>query len=382
MTTRLTALLAIFAKELRQTSRDRRVLALLVVAPVIQVVVLGYAVRLEVENVPVVVADEDHSPESRAFADGLTAGDAFADAGRVATAAAAMARLERGAVTIALVLPHGFARDRQRGRTARVQLLVDGGDASRALVAQNAAASYGMQQALAQADERLRTSAAARGQALHVGQVRVEPRVLYNPTLSSQIYFVPGVAATLLIVVTLIVTAMGLAREKESGTLEQVLVTPVGPTTLVLGKVLPYAVIGLLDLGLVVGAGAWLFDVPIRGSLLLLALGGGLYLLNTLGLGLMFSTFVKTQQQAFFAAALYMMPAILLSGFMTPVDNMPDWLRPLTVIDPVRHFIEVLRGVLLKAATVEDLAAQLVALAGLGLVTFGTATVMMRRQTA
>jgi len=380
MSTHLTALLALFAKELRQSSRDKRVLALLVVAPVIQVVVLGFAVRLEVEDVRTIVADEDQSAESRAFASGLTAGDAFEDAGHVATAAEAMTRLERGEVSIALVIPRGFARDQQRGVRAEVQLLVDGGDANRAVIAQNAAASYVVQQALRQADERLRTSAAARGQAIDLARIRVEPRVLYNPTLSSQIYFVPGVAATLLIVVTLIVTAMGLAREKENGTLEQVLVTPIGPTTLVLGKTLPYALIGLIDLGLVVGAGAWIFGVPIRGSLLLLALGGGLYLLNTLGLGLLFSTMVKTQQQAFFAAALYMMPAILLSGFMTPVENMPDWLRPLTVVDPVRHFIEVMRGVLLKAATIEDLAAQLVALAGLGLVTFGTATLLMRRQ--
>lgn len=377
----LTALLSLFAKELRQTSRDRRVLALLVIAPVIQLVVLGYAVHLEVEDVRTVVADEDRTPDSRAFAAGLLAGDAFTDAGRVETAAAALSAVARGEATVALVVPRGFARDLARGETAAVQLLVDGGDSNRAIIAQNAASSYAMQQSLARADQRLRTTAAARGTALSLPQIAVEPRVLYNPTLSSQVYFVPGVASTLLIVVTLIVTAMGLAREKESGTLEQVLVTPIGPTTLVLGKTLPYAVIGLVDLGLVVGVGAWLFAVPIRGSLWLLALGGLLYLLTTLGMGLLISTLVRTQQQAFFGAFFFIMPAILLSGFITPIDNMPPWLRPLTVLDPARHFIEVMRAVLLKAATAAELAPQLLALATLGAAIFTAATLLLRRRT-
>lgn len=375
-----TALISLFGKELRQTFRDKRMMGLLVIAPVIQLTVLGYAVHLEVEHVRTVVADEDRSPESRAFAEGLLAGDAFDDAGWVENGADALSVLSRGDATVALVVPRGFGRHLAAGERVAVQLLVDGGDSNRALIAQNAASAYALQQSLARADAGLRAASAARGTALALPAVSVEPRVLYNPTLSSQIYFVPGVAGTLLIVVTLIVTAMGLAREKESGTLEQVLVTPIGPTTLVFGKTLPYAVIGMLDLGLVVGVGAWLFDVPIRGSLWLLALGGLLYLLTTLGLGLLIATVVRTQQQAFFGAFFFMMPAILLSGFITPVENMPSWLQPLTVVDPLRHFVEVMRAVLLKSATIGDLASQLVALGGIGLVIFTSATLLLRRR--
>ena len=378
----LPALLSLAGKELRQTFRDRRVAALLVIAPVVQLVVLGYAVELQVDHVRTVAADEDRTAESRGFVSGLLAGDAFSDVGRYEDAAAAMDLLTRGEATVAVVVPRGFGRRLSAGDKAMVQLLVDGGDSNRALIAQAAAVSYGMQQAIALAGDRLRSTAAARGSDIALPTLRVEPRVFYNPTLSSKVYFVPGVAATLLIIVTLITTAMGLSRETESGTLEQVLVTPIGPNTFILGKTLPYAAIGLLDLFLVVGVGSWLFDVPVRGALPLLALGGLLYLLTTLGLGLLIATLVRTQQQAFFGAFFFVMPGILLSGFITPVENMPAWLRPLTVLNPVRHFVEVMRAVLLKAASIEEIASQLVALLGLGVAIFASAALLLRRKLA
>jgi ABC-2 type transport system permease protein len=208
----------------------------------------------------------------------------------------------------------------------------------------------------------------------------VEPRVLYNPTLDSAIYFVPGVAATLLLIVSLIVTAMGLAREKEMGTLEQVLVTPIQPATLIAGKTIPYAVIGLIDLGLVLAVAMLLFDVPLRGDPTLIFAGGALYLLGILGIGLFLSTLARNQQQAFMGAMFFIMPAILLSGFMTPIANMPLWLQPVTVVNPVRHFVEILRAVMLKDAGWADVAPQLVALGGIGLTLFSLATVAMSRR--
>jgi ABC-2 type transport system permease protein len=353
--------------------------ALLMVAPVIQLMVLGFAVNLEVEHVPTVIADEDRTPESRRFADALTAGDAFDRKLVVSSSAQAEDLVARGEVPLAVVIPRGFQKRLTQGKPVAVQALVDGGDSNRAIVAQNAVASFVMKRAATDAERRLQETSAARGRRVAIPRVSVKPRILYNPTLDSQIYFVPGVAATLLLIITLITSAMGLAREKEMGTLEQVMVTPIRPEVLILGKTLPYGVIGLIDLGLVVALGAWVFGVPIRGSLALIFLAGCLYMLTTLGVGLLVSTLAKNQQQAFMSAMFFVMPAILLSGFMTPVENMPQWLQPLSGFTPVRHFVEIMRGVLLKDAGFWELSPQLGALAGMGLAVYGSAVWAMRR---
>jgi len=376
------ALRAIIVKEYRQTFRDKRMVALLVVAPMLQLLVLGFAVNLEVEHVPTVVADQDHSPASRQFTAGLMAGDAFDLKGTVDSGRDAERLVEQGKVPITIIIPRGFSRRLAQGRKVSLQALVDGGDSNRAIVAQNAVVAYAMQMALAQAEAQLTRLSMARGTMIPVPRVRVEPRIMYNPTLNSQVYFVPGIAATLLLVITMITTAMGLAREKEMGTLEQVMVTPVRPEILILGKTLPYGLIGLIDLGLVVALGAWVFDVPIRGSLLLIFLAGGVYMLTTLGLGLFVSVLARTQQQAFMVGMLIMMPSILLSGFMTPVENMPGWLQPLSALTPVRHFVEILRSVLLKNGSLTELSAQFVALAGMGISIFLLAAFVLRRRLA
>ena len=375
-----TSLGAMIVKEYSQTFRDKRMLWLLLVAPFIQLVVLGFAVNMEVERVPTVIADEDHTPESRALAAELTAGDAFTRVRTVPSAREAAARVAQGKESIAVVIPKGYSERLRTGKTAHLQALVNGSDSNRAIVAQNALATFVMARASRQAEARAQSLAAAQGRALALPRLTVEPRILYNPTLNSHIYFVPGVAATLLLIVTLITTAMGLAREKEMGTLEQVLVTPIRPEILILGKTLPYFAFGLLDLGFVVVGGAWIFDVPIRGSLPLLFVAGTLYMLTTLGVGLLVSAIARTQQQALFGAIFFVMPAILLSGFITPVENMPAWLRPLSGLTPVRHFVEVLRAVLLKNAGFTEMAAQLVALGGMGLAVYALAAYVLRRR--
>ncbi|MDY0001683.1 MAG: ABC transporter permease [Polyangia bacterium] len=369
-------------KEYQQTFRDKRMVMLLTAAPVVQLILLGYAVNMEVDRVPTVIADEDRSPQSRSLAKELTAGDAFTLVGQVPSGEEAVKMVSRGEVAIALVIPRGYAERLRAGKTARLQALVDGGDSNRATVAQNALAAFVMQRASGLALERAKTLAASQGRALDIPLLVVEPRILYNPTLSSKIYFVPGVAATLLLILTLITTAMGLAREKEMGTLEQVLVTPIRPEILILGKTLPYYLFGVVDLGLVIVAGAWIFEVPIRGSIPLLFLAGTLYMLTTLGVGLLVSAIARTQQQAFFGAIFFVMPAILLSGFITPVENMPDWLQPLSGLSPVRHFVEIMRAVLLKDASMGELASPLVALGGLGLTVYASAAYLLRRRLA
>ncbi len=376
----ITSLGAVIVKEIRQTMRDKRVAFVLVVAPFIQLILLGFAVNLEVEHVRVVVADMDHTDASRKLSSQLTAGDAFDPAGHVPNVGAAVSLLDRGKVPIAMVIPRGYSRDLAAQRPAEVQFLVDGANSNQAIIAQNAASAFVLSQSLAAAQARLATTAAALGTALQLPQTRVVPRVLYNPTLDSRIFFVPGVAATLLLVVILMVTAMGLAREKEVGTLEQVLVTPIAPSVLIAGKTIPYALIGLLDLTLVLAAGAVIFHVPLRGNLFLIFFAGALYLLTVLGVGLFISTLAANQQQAFMGAIFFILPAILLGGFLTPVANMPAWLRPVSAFDPVRHFVEILRAVLLKSARITDLLPQLAALAGIGTTVFMMAVAMLRRR--
>jgi ABC-2 type transport system permease protein len=376
----MSSLIAIIGKEYRQTFRDKRMVALLMMAPLIQLIIMGYAVNLEVDHVPTVVADEDWTPESRRVAAELTAGQAFDLKGRVSNGELASDLIVRGEVPLVIIIPEGYAQHRKRNEPATIQALIDGGDSNRAIVSQNAVMAFAMQRAESRIQDRLRKESVARGSAISLPQVTVTPRIYYNPSLDSRIYFVPGVAATLLLVITIITTAMGLAREKETGTLEQVLVSPVRPEVLILGKTLPYGLIGLLDLGYVIAAGAWIFDVPIRGSLPLLFVAGALYMLTTLGVGLLVSALAKNQQQAFMGAVFFLMPAVLLSGFVTPVDNMPEWLQPFSGFTPVRHFVVILRSVLLKGSGFAELSSHFVGLAGLGLVVYATSAYVLRKK--
>lgn len=375
----LAAMRAMMLKEVQQTLRDPRLSVMLVIGPLLQLTLLGFAVNLDIDHVPTIVADQDRSPESRAIARAITAGDAFDLVRTTDSAADATAAVVRGEAPVAVVFPRGLAAGLSTGHPESLQVLVDGGEPNRAMIAQNALTAFATSLSLQKARQNLAVRAASLGQAPRLPTTSVSPRVFYNPTLNSRIYFVPGVAATLLMTIVLAVTAMGIAREKEVGTLEQVQVTPIAPTALVLGKSLPYAALGFLDLALVVTAGAIVFGVPIRGSLLLIALGGALYLLSTVGIGLLVGTLARTQQQAFMTAFMIILPVIILSGFMTPVANMPTWLQPLTAFDPMRHFVEILRAVMLKDARLADIAPQLAALAGLGAVLFGAAITSLRR---
>lgn len=200
------------------------------------------------------------------------------------------------------------------------------------------------------------------GRALRLPSVEIKVRTLYNPSLKSPIYMIPGVAAVVLLIVTTVVSAMGIARERELGTIEQLLVTPLRPTVLLLGKMLPFAGIGLVTAGMVLGVGTTIFHVPVRGSLVVVFVATLLYLMSTLGVGVFISTVARTQQQAILGGFFFILPAILLSGFMSPIENMPDWIRTLAAINPVRYYVEILRTSLLKGAGFVDLFRPLLAL--------------------
>lgn len=364
---------AVFRKEVRQTVRDRRMMFMLIVAPLLQTLVFGFAVDFTTDKVPTVVVDRDGTDLSRLHARRLLADGTLARAGEARDPGEADRALDGGRAAVAVIFPPRFAADFTAGRAPEVQVVVDGSDPNRSVVAAGAASRY-----FGEVAERT-----ARDRVVALGmpapaQLVLAPRISYNPTLASPPYMIPGIAAMLLLVVTTIVTAMGLAREREMGTLEQVMVTPIRPSILMLGKIAPYVVTGFLDVALLVAAGAWVFGVPLRGPLVVLVVGTMLYLLTTLGVGLLISTISRTQQQSFLAGFLFLMPAVLLSGVMSPVRAMPPWLQAVTWVNPVRHYAEVMRGCLLRGAGFGDLAVQLLALALLGGGVFALAVARFR----
>jgi len=368
---------AVIRKEVRQTVRDRRIMFMLVGAPLLQTIALGFAIDFNFENVPTLVVDRDQTAASRTHARRLLADGTLRRRPGGVEVEAALAEMERGSAAAAVVLPRAFARDLAAARPAEVQVILDGTDPNRAVVVANAATQYFGAAAVALLKERL-----ARANLAPPPTISAVPRIYYNPGLDTSPFMIPGVMTMLLVITTTIVTAMGLSREREMGTLEQVLVTPIRPLFLLLGKMTPFFVIGCFDVFLVLTAGVWIFKVPVRGSLLVLVTGTMLYLQCTLGIGLLISSISKTQQQSFLAGFLFIMPAILLSGVMTPVAAMPAWLRAVTYANPVRYYIEILRANLLKGADFADLWWRLLALGGLGIGILFVATLRFHKRAA
>ncbi len=367
--------LAVVRKEVLQTLRDRRIMFMLIAAPLIQTVVLGAAVNFDVDRVPTAVADMDRSATSRDHLRRLLADETLRRAAQAPSAEAAVALLDEDRAAAAVVIPPRLGADLAGGRPAEVQVVLDGSDPNRANVAGGAVARYFGEAGQALARQRLEQAGLAAP-----GRVALWPKVLFNPSLKTPPYMIPGILAMLLIIVTTIVTAMGLAREREVGTLEQVMVTPIHPLWLLAGKMTPFVAIGFFDVLLLLATGTWLFDVPIRGSLLVLGLGTLLYLLSTLGMGLLISTLSQTQQQAFLGGFLFVLPAVLLSGIMTPIHSMPAWMRALTWLNPLRYYAELNRANLVKGAGLADVWPQLLALVIFGGVIFGAATMRFRKR--
>ncbi|ABS25105.1 ABC transporter permease [Anaeromyxobacter sp. Fw109-5] len=368
-------LAAVFRKEVQQTVRDRRVMFMLVVAPLIQTVVFGFAVDYEVDRVTTVVVDPDRSATSREDARRLLADGTLRPVGEAGSADAASAAIDEGRASAALVFERRAEADRLSRRGQEVQVLLDGTDPNRTTVTSGAVSRF-----FAELGERLAREQLATAGATPPAQLRPVPRVAFNPGLETAPYMVPGIAAMLLVIVTTFTSAMGLAREREMGTLEQVLVTPIRPLLLLVGKMAPFVVIGLVVVTLLVGVGTWIFAVPIRGSLGLLYLGTILYLLTTLGAGLLISTMSANQQQAFLGGFLFTIPAVLLSGLMTPILAMPGWLRPLTLVNPIRWYAEIMRGILLRGAGLADLWLELLVLLVIGVAIVAAATLRFHRR--
>lgn len=372
------ALRGLVAKELRQIRADPRMIPVLVVAPILQLFIFGYAATMDVTRARVSVLDRDGSRESRELGSRLGASESFELLGRVPTVDAAEALLERGAADLALVIPAGHGRAVSVGDAAEVQLVVDGTESTSASI--GIAGATGLVRSLA-----LEAPSGPLGiEATDVPSgLEVRRQVLYNPDFRSRLFMVPGVLAVVLLIVTLIATAMAVVKEKELGTFEMLVVTPVSRATLLAGKLLPFAGFGLLDSVLVLLVSRYWFEVPLRGSALLLLGVAFPAVLCTLGLGLLVSTVSRTQQQAMMTALfLVMLPLIYFSGFVFPIESMPAWVRPLTEVDALTHLLRVLRGVMLRGAGLAELWPAILKLTAIGVVTFAASVALFQKRLA
>jgi ABC-2 type transport system permease protein len=356
-------ILFVLWKELLELRQDPRLFPIIFVAPIVQLTLLGYAATTDVKNVPIVVVDADRTAQSRDLVSRFEASVNFTIVDVIGSVNDINPYLDRGRAWMALSIPRGYGASVQSGRRTVVQVVADGTDASSTTVAMgyasNLVAGYAQDLVLARLG----------GATVAAGGIEPRVRVWFNPRLESRVFMLPGLAALLLLVLTSILTSMAIVREKELGTLEQLNVTPLGRVQLIVGKLLPYAAIGMIDVLIVLAVTVFWFEVPLRGSVLLLLSMCLVYLLTTLGIGLFVSTISHTQQQAMMTASFFfLLPMMFLSGFIFPIENMPPFIQQLTYAIPLRYFIVILRGIFLKGVGLETLWPQALALLGWGLI--------------
>ncbi|HEY4759781.1 MAG TPA: ABC transporter permease [Thermoguttaceae bacterium] len=350
-------------KEFIQVFRDPRMRMVIFVIPCFQVLVIGYAVSTDVKHVSTAVLDLDNSQTSRDVVASFEWSGYFDVVQRIGTDQEAVALLDRGSVSAVLHIMHGFAEDLRAGRTARLQVLIDGTDSNTA----NIVLSYTVKIASAYSEKILVERYERRLGAVPLpGRVELCTRAWFNENLESRNFYVPAVLVVVVSVVTLLLTSMAVVREREIGTMEQIMVTPITPREFILGKTLPFVVIGFVDVALVTLIGVFWFEVPIRGNVALLFFAAGLYLMTMLGIGLFISTISQTQQQAMISTFFFFFPAMLLSGFAFPIANMPEPVQWLTLLDPLRYFLVIVRSIFLKGVGLEILWPQMLVLAGMG----------------
>ena len=373
-------------KEFRQALRDPRMRMVLVMPPIIQLLVFGFAVNLDVDDVRTAWVDHDRTAESRALRASFDGSPNIRIVYEPRGEREITDLLDRGRVHLVVSVERGFSADLARGRVAHVQLLIDGTNSNTAAIvsayARQILAGFAAQWARRRvAIDLVPASFAAGGAVGHsLPRLDLRSRIWFNANLRSRDYYVPGVIALVITVTTLVLTPLAIVREKEIGTIEQLMVTPLRPVELMLGKTIPFALVGLFDVLLVTVLALVVFRIPLRGDILLLLLGAVFYVMTMLGLGLFISTISHTQQQAMMSSFFFVFPAILLSGFAFPIANMPVVIQWVTYLNPMRYFLEIVRALFLKGIGLEILWPQFVALAILGVGILGFNSVRFRKR--
>ncbi|OGP87744.1 MAG: ABC transporter permease [Deltaproteobacteria bacterium RBG_16_48_10] len=352
----------ILLKEFLQVLRDPRMKAVIFVTPIIQLLVFGYAVTTDVKNIATAVYDLDRTPQSRELLSRFFASGYFRPQEYVSQVTRILELMDKSTVSAAIQVNKGFAAKLAAHEKAAIQMIVDGTDSNTATVVMSYAAKI-----IKHYNEDLIAEAIGLPQGVLPGKgIDLKSRAWFNINLESRMFYVPGVVALIGMLITLMLTSMAVVREREIGTLEQLMVTPMRPVELILGKTLPFALIGFFDVALITAVAVLWFKVPIEGSLLLLFFATGLFLMSTLGTGLFISTISSTQQQAMMSTFFFYFPAVLLSGFMFPIANMPVVVQWITYLNPLRYFLVIIRGLFLKGVGAEILWPQMIALGVLG----------------
>jgi ABC-2 type transport system permease protein len=380
----LLRLKSMLIKEFIQALRNPRMRLILFLPPLIQLIIFGYAANTDIRNISLAVYDLDNSPESREMIERFTSSGYFRIALRAADAREIRRWIDEGKISAALQINGGFARETRQRQGTTVQIIVDGTDSNTASVVMNYAqrivSEYSRQILVA----RIRTlpdiPPEMKRPFFNRGGIEIQSRAFYNPNLESRNFYVPGIMAFLIMLVTLMLTCMAIVREREIGTMEQLIVSPIRPFELILGKTIPFAIIGYIDVLIVTFVGVFWFEVPIRGSILLLLAATTIYLLSSLGIGLFISTISHTQQQAMMTMFFFFVPAILLSGFVFPIANMPPIVQYLTYADPLRYFLVIIRGIFLKGSGFDILWPQMLSLAILGGIVFTFSSLRFRKR--
>lgn len=369
-------ILYLIQKEFRQILREKAFIGLIFGMPFIQIVILGFAITTDVKNVPITIVDLDHSSMSRSLTEAFSVTESFNYIGLAESEKHAQKLIDAGMVKIAVIIPPNFERDLKNGAQPQVQAVIDGVDGNSAGVA----LAYVNQIAFKLQREWLGASGmpAAKMKDVHLTEIR--PRMLYNPSLESVNNIVPGIIAVLLTMITAFLTGMSIVKEKEIGTLEQLMVTPISNSELLLGKIIPFVIVAFLLMNVGILAAGLIFGLWMEGSLLALYVMSLLFILSTLGVGIFASTITKTQQQAMFIVWFFMIFAILLSGFFIPIENMPKGIQIITYLNPLRYFMVVIREIYLKGTEFMYLWKEALAMAAFGLFTFISAALRFQKR--
>jgi len=364
-------------KELIQVVRDKRTRLILIVPPILQMLVFGYAANFDIRNVSTAIVDLDHSQQSRELVSRFTSSPYFNVERQLSDAQDAHELIESGSTTLVLEIDAGFAQKLGKGETAPLQLIVDATNSNTALLA----SAYVSQVALRfeQQMQQDRIYRIAPQVIEQLPAIQLQQRPWYNPDLSSRWFFVPGVIGSLTTLLVITLTSFAIVREREIGTLEQIMVTPIRPVEFILGKTLPFFLIGLFDALLIGIVGTFWFHIPFRGHISVLLIGAVLFLICMLGVALLISTVSSTQQQAMVTSFFVIMPFITFSGFAFPISAMPQWMQNLSYAIPLRYFLVVLRGTYLKGVGMDVLWPQMGAMAGIGLTLLTIAVLRFRK---
>ena len=367
---------SMLVKEFIQVLRDPKMRIIIFLLPLFQTVVFGYAVNTDVKDVTTAVYDLDNSPESRDVIARFAGSGYFRIVEYVYEDQRVEELIDTGTVKVVLRMNRGFGAELAAGRIAPLQILLDGSDSNTAGIVLNYAGKIA-----ASHNDRIRTEHAARafGPAFRVGGVVMENRSWFNENLESRNFYVPAVIANIVFIITMLLSSMAVVREKEIGTMEQIIVTPIRRSEFILGKTIPFILIGFIDVALITLVAAFWFDVPIRGSIPLLFGATALFLMSSLGFGLLISTISRTQQQAMMSAFFFIFPAMLLSGFAFPIENMPETIQWLTFLNPLRYYLVIIRGIFLKGVGIDILWQQFLALFLLGAIILGFAVSRFRK---